>query len=45
MRRGAMIQKRSLKTKGVVIAFAAIIATAIIGSARFVRAHDDHGGD
>jgi hypothetical protein len=41
-----MTQKKgSLKTKGVVIAFAAIIATAIIGSARFVRAHDDHGGD
>jgi hypothetical protein len=38
-------KKGSLKTKGVVIAFAAIIATAIIGSARLVRAHDDQGGD
>jgi hypothetical protein len=45
MRRGAMIQKRSLKTKGVVIAFAAIIAAGMMSSARLVRAHEGRDGD
>jgi hypothetical protein len=41
-----MTQKKgSLKTKGVVTAFAAIIAIGMISSARLVRAHDDQGGD
>ena len=41
-----MTQKKgSLKTKGVVIALAAIIATAMMGSGRLVRAHDEQGGD
>ena len=38
-------RKGTLKTKGVVIAFAAIIATAMVGSASLVRANDDQGGD
>ena len=41
-----MTQKKgSLKTKGVGIAFATIIATGMISNARLVRAHDDQGGD
>ena len=41
-----MTQKKgTLKTKGVVIAFAVIIATVMVGSASLVRAKDDQGGD
>jgi len=38
-----MTQKRSLKTTGVVIAFAAIVAAGIVSSARVARAHDELG--